>query len=466
MRCSVVIPCYGKAELTRACVTSLLAQADDHELEILLVDNARDPSTQALADPARNVRVLPQPHNLGFAGACNRGLAAARHPFAMVLNNDTQAAPHLLSRLHAALSRDEAIAFAAPVSNRVKGHARLPCGDGGRTEAGRHEIERELCDPASGRIEDADSLSGLCLLGRSATWRELAGFDERFVPGNFEDDDLCLRARLRGWRLVIARDAYLHHEAHQTFQAMGLDIGEEVRRQYAVFAQKWQGHAAGIALLRTIANDPAGAAAAAAIAQRLHPDWPEADWYLGRDLAARDPAAAAVHFEALLRRCPDHLDAMVQLGMCWLDLGEVRRARALWRHASTNCCIRPEQAVDLFYRLGDLAQRRGDFAAAAADFEAALQLNPDDGNLLNRLGAALIELRRFDEALPLLERAAGQGLALAHTNLGICHFHAGAPARALEHFAAAARQLPNDPTAQQNYERARAAANKAASTPT
>jgi Tfp pilus assembly protein PilF len=78
--------------------------------------------------------------------------------------------------------------------------------------------------------------------------------------------------------------------------------------------------------------------------------------------------------------------------------------------------------------------------------------------LLNRLGALLIELRRFDEAIPVLERAAAAGLALAHTNLGICHFHAGDSRRALEHFAAAAEQLPDDATAQQNYARARAAA--------
>ena len=61
-------------------------------------------------------------------------------------------------------------------------------------------------------------------------------------------------------------------------------------------------------------------------------------------------------------------------------------------------------------------------------------------------------------AIPVLERAAAAGLALAHTNLGICHFHAGDSRRALEHFAAAAEQLPDDATAQQNYARARAAA--------
>src|SRR5262245_31223099 len=458
MRCSVVIPCHGGAALTRACVDSLRAQAGGHELEFLLVDNLGDAATQALAAPPA-VEVLVQRSNLGFAGGCNAGLARARLPFALVLNNDTLAAPNMLSRLEAALLRDDRIAFAAPLSNRVKGPARIDCGDHGRTAAGRAEIERELCDPNRGRCEDVDTLSGLCLLGRTETWRELQGFDARFVPGNFEDDDLSLRARLRGRRLVIARDAFLHHEAHQTFAALGIDVGAEIQRQHAVFAAKWRHDAAGEAVLCSLADDLDGAVRAARRARRLHPEWPDADWYLGSDLIGRQRWADAVpHLLALLRRCPHHHGALIQLGRCWLELGEPQPAQRLWRWALSACAFAVEQGIELLTLLGDAAQRSGDCARAAEDFAAAVELRPTDGALLNRLGAVLIELRRFDAAIPVLERAAAAGLALAHTNLGICHFHAGDSHRALEHFAAAAEQLPDDPTAQQNYARARAAA--------
>jgi len=458
MRCSVVIPCHGGAALTRACLESLQAQAGGHQLEFLLVDNLGDPATQALAAPP-TVEVLVQRTNLGFAGGCNAGLARVRLPFALVLNNDTLAAPHLLSRLEAALLRDDRIAFAAPISNRVKGPARIDCGEHGRTAAGRAEIERELCDAHLGRCEDVDTLSGLCLLGRTATWRELQGFDARFMPGNFEDDDLSLRARLRGHRLVIARDAFLHHEAHQTFAALGIDVTAEIHRQHAVFADKWRHDPAGEVLLCAFANDRDGAVRAARRARRLHADWPDADWHLGRDHVAHGRWADAVpHLLALLRRCPNHHEALIQLGRCWLELGEHQRTQRLWRWALAACAFAVEQGTELLTLLGDAAQRSGDYARAAADFAAAVELRPADGTLLNRLGAVLIELRRFDEAIPVLERAAAAGLALAQTNLGICHFHAGDSRRALEHFAAAAAQLPDDPTAQQNYARARAAA--------
>ncbi|MBM3961157.1 MAG: glycosyltransferase, partial [Planctomycetes bacterium] len=56
MHLSVVIPCFNGAALTRACVTSLLAQDDgDAPTEILLVDNGSSDDTATLGDLAPNV---------------------------------------------------------------------------------------------------------------------------------------------------------------------------------------------------------------------------------------------------------------------------------------------------------------------------------------------------------------------------------------------------------------------------
>jgi GT2 family glycosyltransferase len=240
MHCTVVIPCLGRADLTRACLDSLLAQEGGHDLQIVLVDNLGDPATAALAALSPRIEVVATGQNLGFAAGCNRGLERARAPFAMVLNNDTTAAPPMLTRLSEALGSDERIAFVAPISNRVKGPAMVAVGELSATAEGRARLERDVCQPCRGLVQDVDTLSGLCLLARTDTWRRLGGFDERFVPGNYEDDDLSLRARLCGLRLVIARDAFLHHEAHQSFRALGIDVKDEIRRQHAVFARKWQ----------------------------------------------------------------------------------------------------------------------------------------------------------------------------------------------------------------------------------
>jgi GT2 family glycosyltransferase len=80
----------------------------------------------------------------------------------MVLNNDTLAAPSLVARLVRALRGDPRIALAAPVSNHVKGPARLALGELGTTAEGRAEIERALSAGCGGKLEDVETLSGLC----------------------------------------------------------------------------------------------------------------------------------------------------------------------------------------------------------------------------------------------------------------------------------------------------------------
>lgn len=60
----------------------------------------------------------------------------------------------------------------------------------------------------------------------------------------------------------------------------------------------------------------------------------------------------------------------------------------------------------LFYARGIAHERQGNWAPAEADFRRALELNPDNPNVLNYLGYGLVEQRiKLDEALDMIERA-------------------------------------------------------------
>jgi hypothetical protein len=41
--------------------------------------------------------------------------------------------------------------------------------------------------------------------------RKLEGFDELYSPGIFDDDDICFRIRRAGYKLILAKDTYVHH---------------------------------------------------------------------------------------------------------------------------------------------------------------------------------------------------------------------------------------------------------------
>ncbi|MCB9879771.1 MAG: glycosyltransferase [Planctomycetes bacterium] len=451
MQCTVVIPCHRGAELTRECVQSLLAQDGAPILEILLVDNAGDDETAALADASPLVRVLRQPHNLGFAGGVNAGLREARGEFVLVLNNDTRAAPNLLVALHSALTSDAAIGAAGPVSNHVKGEALLRIGDQARDDENRRRLAATLSECAP-LLQDVDTLSGLCLLMRRETIERIGGFDERYGHGNYEDDDLSLRLRLAGHRLVIARRAFLHHEGHATFRALGLDIKTEIERRLQQFAAKWRRHPAGRAVLAAMHHDAAVAADEARAAQALAPQWPDAWLHLARAAAARNDAAQTHRLlAAFLHRCPEHVEARLLLGTTMLRGGDQRGA-ALLADTAARHWISDDQQVACTEQLAQLAYSRGALDEAEEQFRQALERRPTRGDLHNWVGLCLLARQRYRDALPCFTAAAEHGHALAHTNLGICLRALGETDRAQAEFERAVVLLPHDPVARANYE--------------
>jgi GT2 family glycosyltransferase/Tfp pilus assembly protein PilF len=417
-----------------------------------VVDNASTDATASLDRHHPAVRVLRQPVNRGFAGGVNAGIRVARHETIVVLNNDTAAAPNLLQELHAGLETDARIGAVAPVSNHVKGPAQIPLGAQGRDAAARTAIAAALQASRPTRLQDVDTLAGLCLMVRRATLDQAGLFDERFGHGNFEDDDLCLRLRLLGYRLVIVRTAFLHHEGHATFRAMGLELREQLAQRRAQFVAKWRHDPAGRATVAAMHGDLAGAAAAAVAARVQWPLWPDADWHLGRWLAATSDAAGACrHFAALLRACPHHSEAAIELGLQRLARGDAEGAGRHLEWTVANCHLTTPSQLRLLRQLGERAHARQDWREAVAHFRSALDLAPTDGALHNWLGLGLLGAGELDRAEAAFGDAVAHGFPLALTNLGICHQQRGEFDRAVDDFARAVELVPHDPVARSNH---------------
>ncbi len=449
MRCSVVIPCFNGADLTRACVASLLAQdGDDAPDEILLVDNGSSDDTATLDALSPRVRVLRQGRNLGFAGGVNAGLRAARGELVLVLNNDTQAATNLLRELRDALLGHARMGAVAPVSNHVKGDALLPVGDRGRDAAGRAAIRDALAKAPA--LQDATTLAGLCLLLRRRTVEEIGLFDERFGHGNFEDDDFCLRLRLHGLRLGIAGRAFLHHEGHATFKSMGLDLKQEIHKRRAQFRAKWQSDPAGRAHLAALDDDAVAAAAAARDAAAVWPLWPDVDWHLAVGALVRgEIAEGSARLQCFLRQCPQHADARILLAQAHGLRGDHAAGEAELLRALDCAPSRPQQSR-ILRRLGERSYHDGRFADARAQFGALAELGIDQHDAHNWIGLCELGAGDVDAAAEWFARAATGGLAVAHTNLGVCRAKQGRMAEARACFARAVELDPNDATARAN----------------
>src|SRR5436190_15283884 len=94
--------------------------------EVVVVDNGSSEPTrhylEVLASRNRQVRVLRNDENRGFAAACNQGVAEASSALLVIVNNDTIVPPGWLSGLTAHLA-DPAIGLVGPTTNRCGGAA-------------------------------------------------------------------------------------------------------------------------------------------------------------------------------------------------------------------------------------------------------------------------------------------------------------------------------------------------------
>src|SRR5262249_53281322 len=80
---------------------------------------------------------------------------------------------------------------------------------------------------------------GFCLLARREVLQAVGELDEGYGLGFFEDDDLCLRVREKGFRLLVALDTFIHHFGSRTFVGLGIDAHAQLQENFGTFKAKW-----------------------------------------------------------------------------------------------------------------------------------------------------------------------------------------------------------------------------------
>ena len=127
-----------------------------------------------------------------------------------------------------------------PRSNDVSGHQKID--DPNYAASSLASIDRFASSWRAahrGQVSECPRLVGFCLAVRTDVFRALEGFDEGYGLGGYEDDDLCMKLRTGGYRLIVAHGSFVHHESHATFRANGVDWYEQQLRNQQRFLQRW-----------------------------------------------------------------------------------------------------------------------------------------------------------------------------------------------------------------------------------
>ena len=202
-RVAAVTVTHHSAAVIGACLSRLGAGA-----EVIVVDNASDDASREIAHGARpDARLIHNRVGLGYGNGINCGLRLAHREFVLMINPDAMLMPEALTRLVAAADRYPSAAILAPLMLAPDGHAVASHDVGLLARSGRPR--KRLDAECSGDL-CADYLSGAAMLVRRRALDEVGGFDPNIFL-YYEDDDLCLRLRRKGWSLVLVADAKVEH---------------------------------------------------------------------------------------------------------------------------------------------------------------------------------------------------------------------------------------------------------------
>jgi O-antigen biosynthesis protein len=87
--------------------------------------------------------------------------------------------------------------------------------------------------------EERLKLIGFCMLIKKSIVHQIGMLDERFTPGNYEDDDYSVRIRLEGYKLLLCKDAFIHHYGSVSFGEVPQSYIELMQRNRLKFVEKW-----------------------------------------------------------------------------------------------------------------------------------------------------------------------------------------------------------------------------------
>jgi len=209
MDVSIVITCWNGRGLLEKNLPKVIEASKSKEnliKEIIVVDDgSTDGSVDFLCEKYPQVRVIKQEKNYGYSSTCNRGVKDAKGELVAILNLDVIPSKNFL--VSSVLKFDNKSVFAVSFNEGHFGPGKIVWKSGFMEIIPREPVKEVVA---------ADWASGGSSVFRKQYWMELGGMDKIYLPFYFEDIDLGLKAKKRGYLCLWDPESKVEHRHEST----------------------------------------------------------------------------------------------------------------------------------------------------------------------------------------------------------------------------------------------------------
>ena len=235
---SIIILSYNCKEETALCISSLKDTISTNLHEIIVIDNASTDGVTDYLKKENNIKLICNSKNLGFPAGCNQGIKHA-NPYndILLLNNDTVVMPNSIFGLQMGLYENDTIGGTGSVSNSVSNYQQIESSFNAPTEYMAYALNNNV--PMQHPYEQKLRLVGFSFMIKRCVLDTIGLLDERFSPGNFEDDDMSYRIIQAGYKLLLCKNSFIYHWGSRGFSKSSINYNKLLETNAIKFKEKW-----------------------------------------------------------------------------------------------------------------------------------------------------------------------------------------------------------------------------------
>ncbi len=231
---SIIIPTKNALTMLRTCLDSICAHTQYSNFEIIVIDNASDdPQTLAYLsaeEAANRLRILRYDKPFNHSEMNNIAVNLVDSEFVLFLNNDIEiTSEKWVEQLVGTMELSESIAVVGgqlSFPDHTIQHGGMILGLHGGVGHANKFLYNNLPGYLSRipSLQEFSCLTAALILVRRSSFLEIGGFNAERYPTSYNDVDLCLRLRQKGYRCIYnPMVRAIHYETKTRFISSGAE---------------------------------------------------------------------------------------------------------------------------------------------------------------------------------------------------------------------------------------------------